>query len=272
MRLLLLLICLQTGAALAAPRVVTSIAPLQELVAAVMADVAIPQVIIPATASAHHFALRPSHMQSLQQADLVIWIDRRFEAGFQRISQVLPTTTEQLELLHELGLDSADGHIWYSEPLLQQVIRLVSARLVALDPANQASYRANAERLSAALSAWRANSVAQLHGRQPRFITDHDFLRHMQDDLGFAAIANIHDQHDGHAGLRELGEIEQRLREQGANCLLTLESPAAPLALELAQKYRLKIINLTPPVSENALPSSLVGRLQRLTDALLECS
>lgn len=272
MRLLLFLFCVQASAVLAAPRVVTSIVPLQELTMAVMAGVAIPKAIIPAQASAHHFALRPSHMQALQQADLVIWVDRQFEAGFLRISQVLPSTISQLELQPALGLDTADGHIWYSEPLLQQVVRLVSDRLVELDPDNQLRYRENAERLSAAISAWRADSVAQLQGREPRFITDHQFLSHMQDDLGFTAVASIHDQHDGHAGLRELGEIEQRLREQSANCLFTMESPVAPLALELAQKYQLKIIDLTPPVNDNAPPADLISRLQRLTDALLECS
>jgi zinc transport system substrate-binding protein len=272
MRLLFILFCLQTSAVLAAPRVVTSIIPLQELTMALMTGVAVPEVIIPAQASAHHFALRPSHMQALQQADLVIWIDSQFEAGFQRISQVLPPTTAQLQLLPALDLETADGHIWYSEPLLQQLIRLVSDSLIELDPDNQLRYRENAERLSAAISAWRADSVAQLQGRQPRFITDHDFLSHMQDDLGFAPIATIHDQHHDHAGLRELGEIEQRLREHNANCLFTLESPVAPLARELAQKYQLKIIDLTPPVGENAQPSNLISRLQRLTESLLACS
>ena len=100
MPLLILLLCLQVTPVLAAsPRVVTSIVPLQEVTAALMVGVAIPEAIIAEQASAHHFALRPSHMRLLQQADLVIWIDRGFESGFQRISQVLPGNTVQLELL-----------------------------------------------------------------------------------------------------------------------------------------------------------------------------
>lgn len=272
MRLLLLLLCLQTTALWAAPRVVTSIAPLQEVTAALMTGIGNPEVIIPNQASAHHFAFRPSHMRKLQQADLVIWIDRNFEAGFQRIAQTLPERTVQLELMPALGIDSDDGHIWYSATRLLQVIELVSARLLQIDPHNGTRYRANAERLSAEIAAWRAESQTLLQNSQPRFITDHAFSGHLQADLGYAPIANIHDQHDAHGGLRDLGEIEQRLRLQPANCLLTLESPPAPLAAEIAQKYRLETIDLTKVSAQNAQTPAIIQRLQRLTEALLRCS
>jgi zinc transport system substrate-binding protein len=97
MRILILLLCLSTTAVAATPRVVTSITPLHEIALALMAGVATPEVIIRDQASAHHFALKPSHMRLLQQADLVIWIGGNFEAGFSRISEVLPDSTRQLE-------------------------------------------------------------------------------------------------------------------------------------------------------------------------------
>ena len=276
MRLLLLLICLpvylQCTAALAAPRVVTSIAPLQEIAASLMADIANPQAIIADGASTHHFSFRPSHMRLLQQADLVIWIDRHFEAGFQRVAETLPRTTTQLEILPALGIDSGDGHLWFSPQRLQQLIEIISARLVELDPDNQAHYRSNADHLSGAIAIWRADTLAEIDPRQPRFITDHEFTSHLQADMGYAAIATIHDQHDGHSGLRELAAIEQRLRQQPANCLLTLESPAAPLALELAQKYHLKVITVVPAAADDEQQPAIIRRLQGLASALRACS
>jgi zinc transport system substrate-binding protein len=272
MRSLLLLLCLHATTLLAAPRVVTSIVPLQEICAALMTGIASPVAIISARDSAHHFALRPSHMRLLQQADLVIWIDRHFEAGFQRIPQVLPKTVTRLELLPAIGIDTDDGHIWYSTRRLQQVIEVITRQLIEIDPDNRPRYRANAAALSAAVADWRARTLAQLHDRHPRFITDHAFTSHLQADLGYAAIATIHDQHDAHSGLRKLDRIEERLRQQSANCLLTLESPPAPLALELAQKYRLKIINIAAPSAQDAGTPTIIRRLQRLGAALLECS
>jgi zinc transport system substrate-binding protein len=271
--LLLLLLCLQATLVLAAsPRVVTSIVPLQEVTAALMTGVTSPEAIITEQASAHHFALRPSHMRLLQQADLVIWIDRGFESGFERIAQVLPENTVQLELLPALGIDSDDGHIWYSPQRLLQVIEVISAGLVEIDPDNQARYRDNAVLLSSAVLAWRDDIQARLQERQPRFIIDHNFTSHLEADLGYAPIATIHDQHDAHGGLRGLGEIEERLRQQPANCLLTLESPPAQLALELAQKYRLIIINPATPTGGDPQIPAIIRRLQQLGAALLECN
>jgi zinc transport system substrate-binding protein len=276
MRLLLLLICLpvylHSTAGIAAPRVVTSIAPLQEITATLMAGIASPQSIIPDGASTHHFSFRPSHMRLLQQADLVIWIGRNFEAGFQRVAETLPRSTSQLEILPVLGIDGGDGHIWYSPARLQQLIEIITTRLVELDADNQARYRDNAQRLSRAIASWRAATLAEISARQPRFITDHEFTSHLQADMGYAPIATIHDQHDGHSGLRELAQIEQRLRQQPANCLLTLESPAAPLALELAQKYHLKVITLVPAKAAGAQQPDIIRRLQGLAAALRECS
>ena len=87
MRLLLLLLCLQPALLSAAPRVVTSIPPLQEIAAALMHGIGEPEVIIDDHASAHHFAFRPSQMARLQQAELVVWVDRGFEAGFARVPE-----------------------------------------------------------------------------------------------------------------------------------------------------------------------------------------
>ncbi len=270
--LLLLLLCLQCATALAAPRVVTSIAPLQEITAAIMTGIASPELIITGQASMHHFAFRPSHMRRLQEADLVIWIDRHFEAGFNRVAEILPATTSQLEILPALGLDSTDGHIWYSPLLLQQSIDIIATRLTRLDPEHRAGYHDNASLLAAEVADWRAATQAWLQDHQPRFITDHAFTTHFESDLGYPALATIHDQHDGHGGLGELNRIEELLRQYPASCLLTLESSPSPLALELAHKYRLKVFKLTPPDAVNAAATGIIGRLQILSNALKACS
>jgi len=272
MRLLILIVCLQAGTLLAAPRVVTSIAPLQELATSLMSGVASPQSIIAAGASTHHFALRPSHMRLLQQADLVIWIDSHFEAGFGRLAETLPRSVSQLELLPALGSGDHDGHIWFSPQLLQQASEIIATRLIEIDPTHAAQYRHNARQLVAEIAAWREQTRLQLQRHPPHFITDHEFSGHFEEDMGYAAIAAIHDQHDDHGGLGELQKLEARLREQNASCLLTLESTPSPLALELAQKYHLKVISLATPPLDDSQSAPIIRRLQQLADALYQCA
>jgi len=272
MRLLILIVCLQAGSLLAGPRVVTSIAPLQELTASLMTGVATPQSIIAAGASTHHFALRPSHMRLLQQADLVIWIDSQFEAGFARLAETLPRSASQLELLPALGIDDHDGHIWFSAQLLQQASEIIAARLIEIDPAHAPQYRQNARQLVDEIAAWREQTLLQLQRQPPRFITDHRFSHHFEEDMGYASIAAIHDQHDDHGGLGELEKLEARLRAQKASCLLTLESTPSPLALELAQKYNLKVISLAIVPLDSPQSAPIIRRLQQFAAALYQCA
>jgi zinc transport system substrate-binding protein len=271
MRLCLLLLCLHSATLAAAPRVVTSITPVYEITAAIMTGVTEPGLIISSHASAHHFAFKPSHMRSLQQADLVIWIDRHFEAGFSRVAEFLPSTTQQLELLPVLGLEGGDGHIWYSPRLLLSSIEIIRDTMLGLDPENQKLYQANAALLMQRVRVWRHETQRRWQNRQPRFITDHNFTAYFEQDIGLKSIATVHDQHNDHGGIKDLGRLDNILREFPAACLLTLESTASPLARSFARKYGLTIVSLSlEPVSDPAQPL-ILQRLARLTAALEEC-
>jgi zinc transport system substrate-binding protein len=272
MRLLLLILCLHCSTLFAAPRVVTSIVPVQEVATAILGDSGEAQAIIGPGQSAHHFALRPSHMRLLQQADLVIWIDRNFEAGFTSLSRTLPRATEQLELMPALGLADTDGHIWLSPQRLLQVIELVSARLAAIDPQNASVYRHNAEHLAAQIEMWRTVTMRHLAASPPRYITDHDFTRQFSDDMGYAPIATIHDQHDDHGSLGELDAIETDLRATPARCLLTLEPQPSPLALEMAHKFDLEVISLATENQDDAAAPAILRRLRQFSNALARCA
>ena len=271
MRFILLLLCLQSTALCAAPRVVTSIAPLQEITAAIMMDIAAPELIIDNRASIHHFAFKPSHMRRLQQADLVIWIDRNFEAGFNRVPESLPATTRRLELLPALGIDPGQGHIWFSPTLLMQAVETISGTLQEMDPDNRDAYRENSDRMLAAISAWQVKVRNQLQAMQPRYATDHAFLEHFERDMGVTAVAMIQDRHDDHGSLRDLRRVEKLLQQNPAACLLTAEPPVNSLAHSLAQKYQLKIIDISAMPTIDQGQARFLQRLEGLIRGLNAC-
>ncbi len=268
MRLLVLLLCLQPALLSAAPRVVTSIAPLQEITSAIMSGIANPQLIIEAHQSAHHFAFKPSHMRRLQQADLVIWIDRHFEAGFNRVPEILPNSTRTLELMPALGIDNGDGHFWYSPELLLMSIGIVANALTDLDPNNRSRYLENAQRLKQAISEWRQGLQQRWQDSTPRLLTDHGFLAHFANDFKLFEITAIQDHHDAHGGLKGLERVEKWLRDKPADCLLTLETATSPLAASLAARHRLKIISLS---DKGQNPGTILQRLVQLQAALETC-
>jgi zinc transport system substrate-binding protein len=82
---LLLLTLLSSSAALAEVRLLTSIKPLQLIAAAVQDGLGQPDVLLPPGASPHHYALRPSDVRRVREADLLYWIGPDLESFLPRV-------------------------------------------------------------------------------------------------------------------------------------------------------------------------------------------
>lgn len=84
-------------------RVLTSIKPLQLIAAAVQDGAGTPDVLLPPGASPHHYALRPSDVRRVAEADLLYWIGPDLEAFLPRVleSRRAPTlAVQELPALH----------------------------------------------------------------------------------------------------------------------------------------------------------------------------
>lgn len=87
------------------PAVLASIAPVHSLVAAVMDGVGEPELLVPATASDHDYALKPSDVRKIAGSDLVVWVGEALETYL-----VKPVGTEGVADLELLGLPGVDPH------------------------------------------------------------------------------------------------------------------------------------------------------------------
>lgn len=84
------------------PRVATDIAPVHGLVARVMQDIAMPDLVVPAGASPHNHSMRPSEAMALAQADLVFWMGAPLTPWLQGAITELADQARVVELLeHE---------------------------------------------------------------------------------------------------------------------------------------------------------------------------
>ncbi|WP_424984110.1 zinc ABC transporter substrate-binding protein ZnuA [Maritalea sp. S77] len=109
-----------TGVATASElNVVTSIRPLHSLVANVTQGVSTPINIVPANASPHDYALKPSDAQALQNADIIFWVGHELESFLAKSITSLPQEAKVIELqdhedhfhflpIREVSLDDHD--------------------------------------------------------------------------------------------------------------------------------------------------------------------
>ncbi|WP_319532549.1 zinc ABC transporter substrate-binding protein ZnuA [uncultured Cohaesibacter sp.] len=96
-------ICL-SQAAIAAPKVVASIAPIHSITAAIMDGIAEPDLLVELTGSPHSTQLRPSQVSELQEADLIVWIGPNLEAFLDKPIDTLPKSAHVLTLTDAAGL------------------------------------------------------------------------------------------------------------------------------------------------------------------------
>ena len=85
------------------PRVVADIAPVRALAAQVMEGVGVPSQIIPASASPHGYAMRPSEARALQNADLVVWVGPALTHWLEEPLDTLAPDAARLTLMAQTG-------------------------------------------------------------------------------------------------------------------------------------------------------------------------
>lgn len=230
-----------------APRVVASIAPIHSLVASVMQGAGAPELLIPAEVSEHGYALKPSDLRKVANADLVVWVGESLETYL-----VKPLETEgvaQLELLdaeevdphpygkaeeHEDHAASAeeeedehghdhlglDPHVWLDPVRAVAIVNAVAERLAEIDPANADLYAANAGLAVAALQALDSELSVRLGllGNKP-FVTFHDGYSYFVERYGLDQVGQLTVHPEQRPGAATLRDLRATIAEEGVACV-----------------------------------------------------
>lgn len=156
------------------PRVVTDIPPVHALVSLVMGDLGQPVLLLDKGASEHDFQLRPSQAGDIADAGLIVWVGPELTPWLDRAIGSLGENAPTLALLrheetdtkdytdahtddhdghnhydhgdHSDGDDHSgvDPHAWLDPENAEDWVDVIADRLASLDPANAATYAANA--------------------------------------------------------------------------------------------------------------------------------
>jgi len=247
--LLLSLWLLAPAAAVAAPRVLVSLLPLHSLVASVMQGVGVPELLLTGSASPHSFALRPTQLRSLQQAELLVWVGPELETFLARsVAELKPAVTVLTLADHpELnwlaarsgGLQEAAGHhdenhsarhvhgnrdlhFWLSPSRAQTLAEIVFRELSRLDPDNAASYQANLQRLKEELNELKRSLKGKLAGvRDKPYVVFHDAYRYFEEEFQVSPAAIVAVNPERPPGARRIGEIRAEIIRSGIRCVFS---------------------------------------------------
>ena len=231
-----------------AANVVATVKPIHSLVAAVMAGVGEPHLIVRGSASPHTYSLRPSDAVALREAAVVFWVGPHLETFLtaplktiavnariialgtipgvehlpMRMSGSFEAHDHNGETSGEREHEAPDTHIWLDPLNAKAMLRSIAGALVTVDPGHADIYRANENAMARRLDALVVDvdaALATVRGRP--FIVFHDAYHYFERRFRIEAAGSITVSPDIMPGARRLSEIRDTVRTFGAACVFS---------------------------------------------------
>lgn len=191
--------------AMAGPKIVASIRPVQALVYAVTGEMDVPDVLLTPGTSPHSFALKPSQAQMLQDADMVFWIGHELETSLEGPLKNLSANARVTALLDTPGLDllkleeddgdghgSVDPHVWLSPKNAKVMIDAIRDKLIAYNPRNTALYTKNAKVAKNRLKLLVKKTATYLsHTQTVPYMVQHDGFGYIARAFGMNEVGHL---------------------------------------------------------------------------------
>ena len=287
----------------AEPKVVATIKPLHALASGVMAGIATPTLLVRGKGSEHGYALKPSEVKALGQADLIVWIGESLETFMTKPLGTLPKKVRVLEVAAIDGLkllkpreggvwdghdhhghvkkpaakhdhkDEIDGHVWLDIDNAKLIAHAIARTLGEIDSVNRAAYERNATSVSDGLDELDAELMSRLAPikGQP-FIVFHDAYQYLEQRYGLAAAGSIAIHPDNKPSARRLIQLRAKITELKARCAFNEPQYNAGLVRTVVEGTPARIGTLDPIGADLAEgPGAYAQMMGNLATSLTGC-
>lgn len=245
---------------LAQPRVIASVVPVHGIVSAVMGETGQPELLLEGSLSEHRAQFTPQQIVALGEADLVFIVGQGLEAKLSQLSgsqavngksfvelalapgvATLPVRAGGAWEAHDhdhdhghghghghdhdhdhdhAGVLKFDPHVWLDPMNAKAMAAAVAAALAKADPANAASYAANAEAFAKSLDQEQAAIAAELAPVKDRpYVVFHDAYQYFENRFGLSAAGSIADVSAQAPSAQRLAEVRNKIVEVKAACV-----------------------------------------------------
>ncbi len=255
---LLLPLMLFSGSANAdGPRVVADIAPIHSLVSMVMDGVGQPQLLVPQNISPHHYSMRPSEAEALQEAQLVVYVGHDMSPWLEPVLETLAASASALDLskvdnIMQLAYregpifddhdeeghddhdeeghddhahhdhDGVDPHMWLDPMNAKLWLHAIASELTRIDPKNADRYDENARSSSRTITLAMAQAEGHLaSGKDNGFLVYHDAYQYFEKRFNRVAVGSISLSDASKPSAKRLRELKVLFEEEGVSCVLT---------------------------------------------------
>ncbi|RYH09497.1 zinc ABC transporter substrate-binding protein [Tropicimonas sp. IMCC6043] len=291
------------------PRVAVDVAPVQSLVAQVMGDLGVPDLVLPPGASPHGYALRPSEARALAEADLVFWVGEELTPWLGDTLDTLAGEARRIALLdtpgtlrlafrneavfeifeadseegdfhdhadeddHDHAHEGVDPHAWLAPENAANWIGVIAAALMEADPENATLYAANAVTARARIGELADTLTVQLEPLVGlRFVVFHDAFQYFETSVGLPALGAISLGDASGPGAARVGHLRDLVQNEGVTCIAAEPQFNPALVETIAGGAEIRTTVLDPlGANLESGPDFYASLLEGLADGLLAC-
>ncbi|GEM_PF-1199131 len=273
-------------------RIVADIAPVLAIVREVVGRHAKLGLLVPLRMTSHDFTLKPSSIQAIRRADLVIWMGPVATPGLAKLMRQSRFAAREITLnalpgthllpLRKTGIfnrnarangSTYDPHSWLDPDNAIYWAKVIAARASRIDPIHRADYATGRDRLIDEINFTRARIQKRLTGRDLKpFVQYHDAFQYFEQAFGLHALGAATNITEETTSLGTIAKLQGALAKAPASCVFIPADKQADRANALVEMK-----GVTPRILDalgrNSLLSSLFypALLKKLGDEYVAC-
>lgn len=291
------------------PKVVSSIYPLQQIANEIVGEPT--DLIADSYLSPHHYSLKPSDINGLQDADIVLWIGSAMMPQLKNTiknreknenhTTITASTLPGIQLIteekghghddhghghddhghdhHESDLHNKAGepifydpHLWLSTENAITIATALAAELGRIDSAHQARYEVNLAQFIAKINRTRETIRTQLAAEAPKpYFIFHNAYAYFEQEFGIKHQGVIRNHSAQQANTQHLNEIKNQLSGVAAACLFTEPQFESPIIKKLAEGSSVTVSILDPVGYSSTEQTGYAAILENLANAVSQC-
>lgn len=290
--------------------VLTTVKPLGFIASAITDGVTNTQVLLPMSASPHDYNLKPSDIEKLKSAQLIVWVGDEMETFLEKAVDKFPeekvleledvaaikaivdaTKKEGKHEHHDHDDDDHDDdhhehhhdhhghshdkdwHVWLSPVASEHIAEQIAQRLSQQMPEQKAKIEANLANFKTSLNKKNSELTAQLSKAKGKgYYTFHDAYGHFERAYGLNSLGSFTINPTIAPGAKTLNKIKHSIKEHQAQCLFA-EPQFTPKVIDsLSKGTAVKVGRLDPLGEKVAMGKDAYPQfLQSIADQFSEC-
>ena len=287
------LLFLNNVGAQSTPNIVVSIKPIHSITSALMEGVSRPKLLLESNDSAHTFHLKPSQLNLLSNADLVITIGDSFETGLNKTlgnikdgSRVIVSEINDIRLydfrnvdINEMNKDEHtdhdeyDLHLWLDIDNMIKTAQYISEKLIEIDPENINTYKTNLNKNHSRLNKLKSELREQLTPFRPeRFAIFSDTLQYFEKSFQLQKPVIVTPYHGARLSIHRTLEARNKMKDLKIKCLLYGPENTSKKVDVLTEDLPIKAVSIDILGAKlNAGSDQYFNLMKGLSSQLVEC-